>query len=64
MEVASVEKAVTVLAVASMMTVRVRAWLSRRRGLVAGAAGVINRLWKIGDIAKVLEDWEKASVSA
>jgi len=30
----------------------------------AKAANVTKRLWKIGDIAKVLEDWEKASVSA
>ena len=25
--------------------------------MVAGVAGVTNRLWKIGDIAKVLEVW-------
>jgi len=36
---------------------RLRAWLSRGRGLVA-AAGVTNRLWEISDIVGVLEDWE------
>jgi hypothetical protein len=27
------------------------------------AAGVIDRLWRIRDIVKVLEDWEQADVS-